>query len=536
MPSVAVAASLFAVLVALQAGNAQSPGPVFRAVARACQVPPIAASADVPRDNPTATSANRRAKSQDYDPDQHTFSGLGVLVRSEQTSDNCASAADDGTAEVDLSLATMSVTAAGRPGSAALVTVADGIFSAATGISVPVPKVIGSRRLRLADADPSMTEMAAKRFPGFAKDVEGGAAWAQDEVAIGYMTGVKGPIDYTAARMWFLKAAEQGSGEADVELGIIYFKGLGVPPNHQMARSWFLQASSSQPKAMMSAFLSDQQIHGIAEGMLGAMYEEGDAVPIDLAEARRWFTKAAIHDQPLAQFEVGKMWHEGEGGPRDYVEAKKWYLAAARNGQAIAQNNLGVMLELGEGGPQNFTEAIFWYRKAAAQGYGLAQLHMGGVYYYGHGVARDFAAAREWFLKAASQDVPLAEAMLGVLYLKGNGVPQNYAVAQRWLHMASDHGLSEAQFLIGVLYDQGLGQPADREEGLIWLRKAAGQGNADAQWYLRLMAQADRDKARRGYQRPRAPGVALPGPTFSLCNKLVYGSYFSWGGLMGLCN
>lgn len=59
-----------------------------------------------------------------------------------------------------------------------------------------------------------------------------------------------------------------------------------------------------------------------------------------LEEAASWLKKAAIQENPKAQYAIGEMYEAGEGVPENYSTAIDWYKKAARNGSTLAQEKL----------------------------------------------------------------------------------------------------------------------------------------------------------------------------------------------------
>lgn len=60
-----------------------------------------------------------------------------------------------------------------------------------------------------------------------------------------YLLGRGVPVDYEAARMWWMKAAEQGCAASQCNLGRMYRWGYGVPVSYDDAYSWYAKAAEN---------------------------------------------------------------------------------------------------------------------------------------------------------------------------------------------------------------------------------------------------------------------------------------------------
>ena len=109
-----------------------------------------------------------------------------------------------------------------------------------------------------------------------------------------------------------------------------------------------------------------------------------------------WYGRAAVENDPRAQYRLGVIFEKGLGVDRDYDESLKWYRAAANRQWAPAQYHLAALYESGRGLPQDEKEAIRWYERAARQGVVGAQSRLAEMYEAGRGVDRNDAEAYVW--------------------------------------------------------------------------------------------------------------------------------------------
>ncbi|MDE2466811.1 MAG: SEL1-like repeat protein, partial [Alphaproteobacteria bacterium] len=148
--------------------------------------------------------------------------------------------------------------------------------------------------------------------------------------------------------------AKAGSAKAELVAGLKLLNGDGTATDVPSAAYWLRKAAlQNQP---------------VAEYWLATLYERGRAVPKDLTQAMQWYAKAATAGNAKAMYRLGVAYAEGWAGTPDYVAAAKWFSAAAQYGIIDAQFNLGVLYERGSGVPMSLKNAFTWYAIAAAQG------------------------------------------------------------------------------------------------------------------------------------------------------------------------
>jgi uncharacterized protein len=144
--------------------------------------------------------------------------------------------------------------------------------------------------------------------------------------------------------------------------------------------------------------------------VLGYFYDTGQIVAGDAGQAADWYRKAAVADDPLAQWLLGRLYFIGSGLPQDYAAAQKWLTVAANHNNPFAAYLLGrVMVE------RDYTKAPQWFRAAAEQGLPQAQYRYARALKEGRGVAQDRPKAYVWFLIAFDAGYSAAQNDLGEL-------------------------------------------------------------------------------------------------------------------------
>ena len=115
--------------------------------------------------------------------------------------------------------------------------------------------------------------------------------------------------------------------------------------------------------------------HGntLAQLRLGLILSEAEAAQKNAAQ---WLTRAALQENPSAQFHLGMMFYNGKGVPKNLEQAFAFLENAARNEHTFSQFQAGLMLLYGNGIPQNKNLARKWLTEAAKQGHFTSQLYL----------------------------------------------------------------------------------------------------------------------------------------------------------------
>lgn len=106
-----------------------------------------------------------------------------------------------------------------------------------------------------------------------------GAAQAQYNLGVSYLTGSGVEKSAERAVKYYSKAAEQGHADAQNALGFCYRYGVGVGMDLGRAARYYLMASA--------------QAHPEAECSLGLCYRDGIGVRVDAAEGEKFIRRSA---------------------------------------------------------------------------------------------------------------------------------------------------------------------------------------------------------------------------------------------------
>ena len=146
-----------------------------------------------------------------------------------------------------------------------------------------------------------------------------------------------------------------------------------------------------------------------AEVLLGYFYETGTIVTKEPGQAADWYKKAALQDDPVAEWLLGRLIFTG-AVPRDLTEAARWLQRAAAHNDPFGDYLLAkVKLE-----HQDYTKAAELFRKAALQGLPQAQQQLGLLLKQGQGVNLDKSEAYTWLLvsyNAGNQSASVANSL-----------------------------------------------------------------------------------------------------------------------------
>ncbi len=178
--------------------------------------------------------------------------------------------------------------------------------------------------------------------------------------------------------------------------------------------------------------------NALAQNSLGEHYYHAKRYE----QAFECFMKAALQNDPTAQFNVGNCFYNGQGIGQNYRTAVEWYTKAGKQGEVNAQNMLGNCYKKGKGAevPKNLTLAFQWFLEAAKRHHSPAQFNVGACYQNGEGTPQNYSEATQWYEKAAKQDHTEAQYFLGICYEKGWGVPQDYQIARELHEKATAKG------------------------------------------------------------------------------------------------
>lgn len=320
-----------------------------------------------------------------------------------------------------------------------------------------------------------------------------GESEAQYHLGMVYLKGEGASPDLKQALFWLSKAADLGEAHAEYTLGLLYSEGYGVPKDLELARKWLRlaagwnlrEAKDALAKLEQSAFSPANSKTLLATGK-AHLHGTGGTTK-NPALAREWFQRAAVQNDPDAQYELALLLKGGIGGTRDLAQARSLLQSALNSGLLKAGVVLGdIERELGVGrsyavdktnkGAQHLPQYA-----AARHGDTQAQFELGKVLLHGDGVERNTTEAMVWLRKAAESDHRGAQVLLGNTLSRGVDVDQDYAEAARWYLRAAQRGDAEAQYVMGSFYSVGLGVNPDSKESRRWYGAAAKQGNAKAQ-------------------------------------------------------
>ncbi len=179
---------------------------------------------------------------------------------------------------------------------------------------------------------------------------------AEVQCAIGrcYAKGDGCLADYTAAVQWFEKAALQGDSRAGFYLGQCYFFGAGVQQDYDQAHQWFQVASKDW--FMANRYLRQHYLNGNIS--LKPDFSNFQGLP-----------EAAQRGSASAYTAMGNCFFLGKVGYRDFRTAVQWYQKAALQDDPEAQFCLGYAYVTGAGVTQNREQAFAWFEKSGRQGF-----------------------------------------------------------------------------------------------------------------------------------------------------------------------
>lgn len=140
-----------------------------------------------------------------------------------------------------------------------------------------------------------------------------------------------------------------------------------------------------------------------AELVVALKLLNGDGIATDVPTAARWLQRAAVQEEPVAQYWLGTLYERGRGVAKDDAKAMHWYGQAAEAGNAKAMYRLGVAEAAGWNGEPDYVEAGQWFTKAATLGVIDAQFNLAVLYERGSGVPQSLKEAFKWYAIAAAR-------------------------------------------------------------------------------------------------------------------------------------
>jgi len=143
---------------------------------------------------------------------------------------------------------------------------------------------------------------------------------------------------------WRIKA-DKGDMAALYNMGVYYMYGYGVPQNEKEGLRMIRQAADKG--------------YAQAQNRMGDFYGniEGET---NFAQALAWWRKAAVQNEPHAQYNIGQSYAYGWENEQNDSTAVYWYRLAAEQGVTDAQFALSNCYLEGKGVPQDNQEALFW--------------------------------------------------------------------------------------------------------------------------------------------------------------------------------
>jgi len=281
-------------------------------------------------------------------------------------------------------------------------------------------------------------------------------------------------------------AAEKGSAKSEYQLGVRFENGTAYDAGHFLADLheavyWYDRAATHglDIAAVRIRVLAETGLP-VAKYAVGLGHERKN----EEGEALLWFRKAAVLDEPLAQFAVGMYFWCGKGVTVNKVVAMLWLEKAAKSALPEVKRSADT-LSLTLSADEMFSlgkeykklrmdeDAFRWFRASAKRYHTDAQYELGRCYHDGEGVHRNFEQALFFFQQAAVQGNPLAQCALANMHKAGRGCTANAERAFRWYKKAADGGFFPAYTHVGQMYAQGDGVKLNADSAAYWIKKAA---------------------------------------------------------------
>ncbi len=325
---------------------------------------------------------------------------------------------------------------------------------------------------------------------------------AQMTVAISYVDGSLGKIDWEQAMPFFLSAAQNGHNEAQYITAQNYYLGRGTNKNIDEAVSWLTQAAKDN--------------YAPAQLLLGKWYYIGINGNKDNKLAGFWITKSAQQENLEALQELAFLYLQGEGVQKNYIVAEKLLLQCAEKSYIPAMISLGDFYREGKNGKIDIAKAAYWYNKAlntnhvqaeynlallllkkewyanldpisllaqaAKNSFVPAQLELAKIYHQGINAKRDDYLAFQWYSAAAESHDAQACYQVGLALTYGDfNQKKNIPLGIKYLIQSAQNGFYPAQYLIANLFIDGYPLEISRFQILQYLTPAAENGNVSAQ-------------------------------------------------------
>jgi len=173
--------------------------------------------------------------------------------------------------------------------------------------------------------------------------------------------------DRSEALIWLDRAAAKNHPLAMYELGKLSLGGSGFEANFAVAQAWFERAlehgfiegyfwiasvgivdedAPNDPTENYRSILEKATTgDSSAQTILGIVHAFGETPFRDVREGATWLRKAALNDQPFAQYLLGQAYVSGSGVPVNHAEARKWFNHSLLTGdkwtRVLALNGLG---------------------------------------------------------------------------------------------------------------------------------------------------------------------------------------------------
>lgn len=165
------------------------------------------------------------------------------------------------------------------------------------------------------------------------------------QLGLGYLHfyGLGTEKDYRKAAEWFELASKQGSATAETFLGIMYENGLGFGKDFVRAAFHYQKASDALYPAGMARYAQLQ--------ILGYGVHKDAIAAIELAK------KAAVFNEPIANFVLGLAYSLGEGLNSDPAMARQYFELASTQGYLKGDSLLVEIYRQGSGLPSASEEA-----------------------------------------------------------------------------------------------------------------------------------------------------------------------------------
>ena len=270
--------------------------------------------------------------------------------------------------------------------------------------------------------------------------------------------------DYSAARIYILRAARKGYVPAMMTMGMFADEGKGIPRSYKDAKQWYLKAINAEP---------DNRVK---------LYE----FPERTLSGSKMIKDAGIE----ARYRLGMLMARNEQNAQSYISSVEHIALAASLGHEDAQTEMSKIYVHG-GDLKSYFESPFSRKDALFEDgeatpdkttLGAAMNKLGDALYDGKSmVKKNETAAARCYKIAAELGNTEACYNYGWCLRHGVGVYENDAEAIKWLKLAADRGNSNAAYSYGLCCEEGAGSGIkNKREALFYYRIAAAAGHAEA--------------------------------------------------------